>query len=129
MLESIPSVGNSLSSQSALISPFSPHPSFTQRRYLRKRNLEPLLNLLQNCLIVLAADKRNTQSFGAETACTTYAVQVRVGVTGEIVVDGEVDTLNVDAATEDVGGNADALVEFFEFFVALDAGEEEVLVC
>jgi hypothetical protein len=49
-------------------------------------------------------------------------MQVRVGVAGEVVVDGQVDAFDVDAAAEDIGGDADALVEFFEFFVPFDSG-------
>jgi len=48
-------------------------------------------------------------------------VQVGVRVARQIVVDGQVDALDVDASAEDVGGDADTLVEFFEFFVAFDA--------
>ena len=47
-------------------------------------------------------------------------MKVGVGVGGEVVVDGQVDTFDIDAAAKDIGGNADTLVEFFEFFVALD---------
>jgi hypothetical protein len=44
-------------------------------------------------------------------------VKVRIGVRGQVVVDGKVDTLNVNAATEDIGSDADALVEFLELLV------------
>ena len=47
-------------------------------------------------------------------------MQVRVGVDGQVVVDCQVDALNVDAPAEDVGSNADALVEFFELLVPFD---------
>jgi hypothetical protein len=49
-------------------------------------------------------------------------VQVRIGVGREVVVDGKVDALNVDATAKDVGGDADALVKVLELLVALDAG-------
>jgi len=48
-------------------------------------------------------------------------MKVRVGVGRKVVVDGKVDLLNVDATAEDVGGDADTLVEILELFVALDA--------
>ena len=54
-------------------------------------------------------------------------MQVRISVAGEVVVDGKVDAFDVDAAAKDVGGDADALVEFFELFVALDAVVEGVV--
>lgn len=47
-------------------------------------------------------------------------MEVRICVRREIVVDGEVDALNVNATTKDVGGDANPLVEFFELLVAFD---------
>lgn len=47
-------------------------------------------------------------------------MEVGVGITGEVVVDGEVDALDVDTTAKDVGGDADTLVEFLEFLVAFD---------
>ena len=47
-------------------------------------------------------------------------MKVAVGIGGEIVVDGQVDTLDIDTSAEDVSGDTDTLVEFFELFVALD---------
>jgi hypothetical protein len=50
-------------------------------------------------------------------------MQVGIRVAREIVVDGEVDTLDVDTTTEDVSGDTDALVKFLELLVALDTVE------
>jgi hypothetical protein len=47
-------------------------------------------------------------------------VQVRVSVGGKIVVDGEVNALDINTTTEDIGGNTDTLVELLELLVALD---------
>jgi len=47
-------------------------------------------------------------------------VEVGVGIGGKVVVDGQVDTLDINTTTEDIGGNADPLVELLEFLVALD---------
>ena len=47
-------------------------------------------------------------------------MQVGVGITGEIVVDGQVDTLNIDTTAEDISGDTDTLVELLELLVALD---------
>jgi hypothetical protein len=47
-------------------------------------------------------------------------MEVGIGVGWQVVVDGEIDTFNVNAAPEYVGGNADALVELFELLVAFD---------
>ncbi len=40
---------------------------------------------------------------------------------GHVVVNGDVDALDVDAAAEDVGADADAVDEVLEVGVALDA--------
>jgi hypothetical protein len=48
-------------------------------------------------------------------------MKIGVGVLGEIVVDGQVDLLDIDTTTEDIGSNADTLVEVLELLVALDA--------
>jgi hypothetical protein len=48
-------------------------------------------------------------------------MEVRVSLRWEIVVDGYVDLLDIDATAEDVGGDADALVEGLELLVSLDS--------
>ena len=78
-------------------------------------------------MIGLAADERDTQPFGAEATGATDAVEIGIRVGWQVVVDGEVDALNVDAAPEDVGGNADPLVEFLELFVAFDPVDVSVV--
>ena len=93
----------------------------TIRWELGKGNLEALLNRLENNLIIRAADERDTETLGSETTSTTDAVKVRISLVGHVVVDGDVDTLDVDAATEDVGADADAVDEVLEVGVTLDA--------
>lgn len=88
--------------------------------YVRKSNLEALLNLLENLLIILVADEGDGETLGSETTGTTDTVQVGVGIGGQIVVDSQVDTLDIDTTTEDVSGNTDTLVELLEFLVTLD---------
>lgn len=66
---------------------------------------------------MIAADKRDAQPFGAKSSSTSDPVKIRVGIRRKIVIDGEVDTFDIDTTTEHVGGNADALVELFEFFI------------
>lgn len=92
-----------------------------QRQNLRQRHLETLLNLLQHLLVLLAADERDRKTLGTETTSTADTVQVRVGVGRQVVVDGQVDTLDINTTTEDIGGDTDTLVELLELFVALDA--------
>jgi hypothetical protein len=50
-------------------------------------------------------------------------VKVAVSICRKIVVDGQVDTFDIDTSTKDVGGDTDTFVEFLELFVALDAAE------
>jgi hypothetical protein len=47
-------------------------------------------------------------------------VEIGVSISGEIVVNGQVDTLNIDTTSKDISSNTDTLVEFFELLVALD---------
>lgn len=55
-------------------------------------------------------------------------MEVGVGIGGQVVVDGEIDALDIDTSTEDISGDANALVEFLELFVALDTVNTLVLV-
>lgn len=87
---------------------------------LRKGDLEALLDSLEHLLVLVAAHKGDGETLGTETTGTTDTVEVRVGIGRQVVVDGKVDTLNVDTTTEDVRGNADTLVELLELLVALD---------
>lgn len=47
-------------------------------------------------------------------------MQVAVCISRQVVVDGQIDTLNIDATTKDVSSNANTLVEFLELFVTFD---------
>lgn len=67
------------------------------------------------------ADEGNGQTLGTEPTGTTHAVEVGVSVTWHVVVDSQVDPLDVDTTTEDVGGDADSFVELLELLVTLDA--------
>lgn len=87
---------------------------------LRKGNFKSFFDLLQDLLILLATDKRDWQTLGTETTGTTHTVQVWIGIPWEIVVNGKVDTLNIDTTTEHVRGDADTLVELLELFVTFD---------
>ena len=91
-------------------------------RILWHLGIKALLNLLEHVLIRLIADEADTQALGTESTSTTNTMKVGGCIGGQIVVDGEVDAFNVDTSAEDVGGDADSLVEFFEFFVAFDTG-------
>lgn len=88
--------------------------------HLRDSDLEALANSLEYLLVLLLADEGNGQTLGTETAGTTDTVQVGIGISRHVVVDGQVDTLDIDTTTEDVGGNADSLVELLELLVPTD---------
>jgi hypothetical protein len=90
------------------------------RVHLRKGNLESLLDGLEDLLVLLTAHKGDGETLGTETTGTTDTVEVRVGISRQVVVDGKVDTLNIDTTAEDVSGNTDTLVELLEFLVTLD---------
>jgi hypothetical protein len=92
----------------------------TRLGVLGQLDAEPLLNLLKDLLVLLRADEADCHTLGTETTGTTDTVEVAVGIGGQVVVDGQVDTLNVDTTTEDVSGDADTLLEVLELLVALD---------
>ena len=92
----------------------------TLLRELGKRNLEALLDRLENDLIIGAANEGDTETLGSETASTTDAVKVRIGLVGHVVVDGDVDTLNINTTTKNVSGHTDTSLEVLELLVAFD---------
>jgi hypothetical protein len=47
-------------------------------------------------------------------------VQIRIGISRQVVVDSQVDTLNINTTAENIGGNTDTLVEFLELLVTFD---------
>lgn len=92
------------------------------RWYIREGNLEPLLDILEDLLVVLVAHEGNGETLGTETTGTTDAVEVGVGIGGQIVVDGQVDTLDINTTAENVSGHTDTLVELLELLIAFDTG-------
>lgn len=87
---------------------------------LRKGDLEPFLNVLENLLILIAADKRNRQPLGTETTSTTDTVQVGIRIRRHVVVNGKVDTFNIDTTSENIGSDTDTLVELLKLLVTFD---------
>lgn len=85
-----------------------------------KRNFEALLNRLKNSLILRAADEGDTETLGSETTGTTDTVEVRISLVGHVVVNGDVDTLNVDTTTKNVSGYTDTSLEVLELLVTLN---------
>jgi hypothetical protein len=54
-------------------------------------------------------------------------MEVGIGIAWKIVVDGQVDTLNINTTTENVSGNANTLAKLLELLITLDTRRE--LVC
>jgi hypothetical protein len=87
---------------------------------LGKLNLEALFDRFENGLVIWATDERDTETLGSETTGTTDTVEVGVGLVGHVVIDRDVNALDVDTTTKDVGGDTDAGLELLELLVALD---------
>ena len=47
-------------------------------------------------------------------------MQIRIGICGEIVVDRQVDALNIDTTSENVGSDTNSLVKFLKLFISLN---------
>jgi hypothetical protein len=69
---------------------------------------------------LLVGNEGDRQTLGTETTSTTDTVKVGVSITWKIVVDSQVNALNIDTTTKDVGSNANTLVELLELLVSLD---------
>lgn len=72
-------------------------------------DVEAVLHVIQDLCVVLVRDEGDGESFGTETASTGDSMQVGVGVFGHVVVEHDVHTFNVHAATEEIRGDEDAL--------------------
>jgi hypothetical protein len=92
----------------------------TRDRNLRKSNLEPLLNGLQNLLVCLRAHEGDRETLSSETTGTTNSVQVRISIAWEIIVDSQVDTLDINTTAKDIGGYTNPLIKLLKLLVALD---------
>lgn len=84
-------------------------------------DVESGLDLLQNLFVLLGGDQRDGQTLGTESTGSTDSVQVLVGLVGQVVVDGQIDSFDIDTSTKHIGGNTDTLVELLERFVSLDS--------
>lgn len=84
-------------------------------------DVESGLDLLQDLLFLLGRHKGHGQTLGTESTGSADSVQVLVSLGGQVVVDGQVDSLDIDTSTEDVGGHTDTLVELLEGLVSGDS--------
>lgn len=81
-------------------------------------DFESSLNLRQHLCIFFRRYKRDTESFCTKPTSTSDSVQVCVWFTRNIVVDGDVDALDIDTSSKDIGTDTDSLLECLELFVA-----------
>ena len=70
---------------------------------------------------MIGADKGDGKTLGPKSARATHSVQIGICITWKVIVDCKIDTLDIDSSTEDIGSNADALVELLELLIAFDA--------
>lgn len=48
-------------------------------------------------------------------------MQVGIRVSREVIINGQIDTFDINATAKDIGSNADTFVEFLELLVSGDA--------
>lgn len=99
-------------------------------RQLGHRHLEPRLDGRHHLGVAFRRHKRDRQTFGPKAARTPdssvsqhydkdkpyspHTMQIAVGIRRRVVVDHNVDTFHVDATTEDVRRDEDALLKGLE---------------
>lgn len=83
-------------------------------------DLESGLHFVQDLLVFLRGDEGEGQSLGAISACSADTMQVLVRVKRHVVVDNDVDLLNVDTSTQQVGANHDSVFTLLELVVDLE---------
>merc|ERR1719264_2520225 len=84
---------------------------------LRDVHLDPLLHLVQGLRVRLVTDKGDGQTLGTEPSSPSNSVQVCVSVLRHVVVEHNVDSLNIHATAEQVGGNKNSLLEVLELLI------------
>lgn len=75
---------------------------------------ESLLYLGHFRFVLRSGDERHSQTLGTEATRATHTMQILVVVAGEIVVDDDVHTFNIDTTAEQVCGHQNTLLEFLE---------------
>ena len=85
---------------------------------LRDVHLESVLDLVQDLCIALVRHEGDGETFSSKPSSSGHPVKVGVGILGHVVVEHNVDSLNVHAATEQVGCDEDSLLEILELLVS-----------
>lgn len=88
-------------------------------------DLESGLDGLEDLAVGVRGDERDGQSSGSESSGSSDSVEVRVGVGRLVVVDDNVDSLDVDSSSKDVGADKDSLLERLELLVPLNSAGRE----
>lgn len=99
------------------------HVALNIKAFLREfwqSDLELLLYAGQDLLICFRADKADSDTLCSETTGTTDTVEVAVCVCWQVIIDGQIDALDIDTTTKDIGRDTDTLLEFLESLVPLD---------
>lgn len=78
------------------------------------------LDVVENGAILLGGDEGDGETLGTETTSTTDTVEVAVLISGHIVVDNNVDSLEVNTTTEEISGDHDTGLELLKVLVASD---------
>lgn len=61
------------------------------------------------------------EALGSESASTANSVEVGVGFSGHVVVENNVNLLDIDAATEDLSSDEDAVLKLLEAVIDFDS--------
>lgn len=75
------------------------------------------LDVSENLFIILRGHEGDGLTLGFETACSADSVHVVIWGDGHVKVDNEIDSLDINASSEQVGCDQDSILAFFEFGV------------
>lgn len=87
-------------------------------------NFESLLDFIKHSFIFIRAYEGDCQSLSSKSSCTSNSVKVGVGTLWHVVVEDDVDLLNVNASSENLSCDQDAVFELLESFVDFDSKYE-----
>ena len=83
-------------------------------RKFRNVHLEPTLHLIKHLLIGLTRNKRNSNPLRPKPARSSHTMQELIGIIREIIIDDNIDTLNVNTTSEQIGGYENPRIEILE---------------
>ena len=95
------------------------------RGQLTDADLKTLLDLLERVAIFIRAHERDGETLGTESAGTAHSVQVGVSVAWHVEVEDDVDLLNVNASSENLSCDQDAVFELLKSLVNFDSATSD----